>query len=100
MSESVKYELKHPIEIKAEKSDKVIDTLTVLELRRPKGKHLKAMDKVLGENAKTLALIAVCAGVPVSSFDELDAEDFVALGEIVEVFFGKRQPTGATSSAI
>lgn len=98
MSEPLTHTLKYPIEIKADKSDKIIETITVIELRRPKGKQLKVMDKVQGENAKTLALIAACSGLPLSTLDEIDGEDFADLAEIVEVFFGKRQKTGATSS--
>ena len=98
MNDAVKYELKHPIEIKAERSDKVIDTITTLDLKRIQGRHLKAMDKVQGENAKTLALIASCSGLPLSTLDEIDGEDFAELAEIVAGFLGKRQPTGATSS--
>lgn len=99
MSEPFVYELKHPIEIKSAKDDTVVETLTELRLARPKGKHLKAMDKVSGEVAKTLALIAACAAVPPAQLDNLDAEDFTALGEIAEGFFGGRRETGATSSA-
>lgn len=98
MSESVVYELKHPIEVKAKDGDEVVEKITSLTLKRPKGKHLKAMDKAQGENAKVLALIAACSGQPPSVTDELDAEDFAGLAEIVESFFGGRLPTGATFS--
>lgn len=99
MSDSVVYELKHPIEIKSAKDGTVIETIARLTLRRPKGRHLKATDRVQGEAAKTLALIAACAEIPPSAADEIDLEDVTALGEIVEGFSGAPRRTGETSSA-
>lgn len=99
MSEPTVYHLKHPIEVRSAESGEVIENLTALALKRPKGKQLKAMDKAEGEVGKILALIAACSGQPPKIMDELDAEDFTALGVIVEGFFGGRLPTGATFSA-
>lgn len=98
MSNTVAYDLKHPIERRG-KDGEIIDTITRFELQRPKGKHLKATDKVQGDAAKTLALIAAAAGQPASVMDELDIEDFTELGKIVEGFTGVPPQTGVTSSA-
>lgn len=96
---TIVYDLKHPIEIKSAKDGHVIETISQFTLKRPKGKHLKATDRVQGDAAKTLALIAACAEIPPSVTDELDLEDFTALGEIVEGFSGAPRRTGETSSA-
>ncbi len=93
------YKLKHPIELRNTEGQ-VIDTITDLTLVRPKGKHLKAMDKAQGEVGQTLALIGAVANQPPTVMDLLDGEDFADLGEIVEGFFGGRRRTGKTSSAI
>jgi hypothetical protein len=96
--ESVTYVLVYPIEIKAT-DGKVLESYTSFELRRPKGKHLKATDRIAGEAAKTLALIASCVGVPAEFLDDLDIVDFTALGEIVEGFSKAPRPITETSSA-
>ncbi len=98
MSNAIEYELKHPVELRA-KDGTLIEEIRTLTLKRPKGKHLKATDRVVGDAAKTLALIAACADIPPSTADELDGEDVTALGEMVEGFLGARQRTGATFSA-
>jgi hypothetical protein len=98
MSGSVTYVLQYPFEVKAA-DGKVLESFTSFELKRPKGKHLKATDHVNGEAAKTLALIASCAGVLPEFLNELDIVDFTALGEIVEGFTKAPRPTTATSSA-
>lgn len=95
---AVVYELKHPIVIRAKESDEVLETLKTLKLARPKGKHLKKMDSAEGEVGKTLALIAALASVPPSHLNDLDGEDFAALGEIIQRFFGGRLQTLMTSS--
>lgn len=93
------YKLKHPIELRDKESGAVTETIADIVLTRPKGKHLKAMDKVQGDVAQTLALIAAVANQPPTVMDLLDAEDFAELGEIVSGFFGGRRPTGKTSTA-
>ncbi len=92
------YKLKHPIELRDKESGEVIETITQLTIQRPKGKHLKAMDKAQGDVARTLALIGAVANQPPSVMDLLDGEDFAGMSEIVEDFFGGRRPTGGTSS--
>lgn len=98
MNESIKYVLKYPFEIKAA-DGKVLESFTSFELRRPKAKHLKSTDRVAGEAAKTLALIAACVGVLPEFLDDLDIVDFTNLGEIVEGFTKAPRPTTETSSA-
>lgn len=98
MTEPIVYTLKHPIELRAADSGAITETLRELTLRRPKGKQLKAMDRAEGEVGKTLALIGACAGQPPSTMDLLDGEDFTALGEMLEDFFGGLRRTGKTSS--
>ncbi len=100
MSEPVVYPLKHPIEIKARDSEKVIETITEVTLNRPKGKHLRRLEKFKGEMTQTFALLADLTNLPPAAIDELDGEDFVILGEMIEGFFGKspRPATGGTSS--
>lgn len=98
MSESIKYVLQYPFEIKAA-DGAVLESYTSFELKRPKGKHLKATDRVAGEAAKTLALIAACVGVLPEFLDDLDIVDFTELGEIVEGFTKAPRLTGKSSSA-
>lgn len=99
MSEPIVYPLKYPVEIKSAETGEVVEKITELKLRRPKGKQLKVIDTATGEVGKTLALIAACSGQTLKIADELDGEDIVELGVIVEGFFGGRLPTGATFSA-
>lgn len=100
MSEPVVYTLKHPIEIKAKDSETVIDTITEVKLHRPKGKHLRRLDKIKGDAAQTFLLLGDLTGLSTTALDEIDGEDFVVLGEMIEGFFGKssRPETGATST--
>jgi len=91
-SGSVVYPLQYPFDIKSA-DGKILESFTSFELRRPKGKHLKATDRVTGEAAKTLALIASCADVLPEFLNELDIVDFTALGEIVEGFTKAPRPT-------
>ena len=93
--EELVHPLKHPIEIKAA-SGQVMETITELRLRRPKGKHLKATDAAKGEVGKTLALIVAIAGIPASAADEIDGEDLAAIGEVMGNFFGVSLTTGGT----
>ena len=80
-------ELKHPIEAHGE-------TVTTIELKRPKVKHLKAMDKATGDVERVAALLTELGALPPSSVDQIDAEDFAVLAEVVGGFFEKPLPTG------
>jgi len=94
MSAPLQYTLKHPLELR-NADGAVIETITVLVLRRLKGRDLKAMDGAKGQGSMVLALIAASAGVPPSTVDQLDAEDVTAAGEVVADFLGGSLPTGA-----
>lgn len=87
MSDPVVYELKHPFTMKDGKEYK---TLT---FNRPKGKHIKK----LGGNPKLEDLMGVAAkmsGVTPMVMDEMDAEDYMTISEIVGDFLGSGQETG------
>lgn len=98
MINSMNYQLKFPYEVKSSDGS-VIASYKEFNLSRPKGRHLKATDRVVGEAAKTLALIASCIGVPPEMLDDLDIVDFTVLGEIIEGFSKAPRRTGETSSA-
>lgn len=91
------YPLKESIDIR-NKDGEIVETITELKLRKPKGKILKAMDKAQGDVGKSLALIAAMAGLPPSTMDELGPSDFAELGEFIAGFFPGLLPTGRTSS--
>lgn len=94
-----KHTLKEPIEIKAEKSDGVMATITEVEVVKPKGKHFKAMGRVKTEEEKMLAFIGACTGVPPSGMDEMDIEDIAELQGVLQPFFDKFLEIGKPSSA-
>lgn len=83
--------LKHPIKANGQ----VLEEIT---LERPRVKHLKVVDGVKGEVEKTALLIGELAGIPPSGVDQLDAEDFAALAEVIGGFFGAAPKTGASSA--
>lgn len=72
--------------------------LASVTLRRLNGKDLVAIadaaDKGKGSAARVLA--CRCASIPPSTFDQLDAEDATALGEIAAGFIGGALATGET----
>lgn len=94
------YKLKYPIELRDKETGEITETITTLTMvPRAKGKHLKAMDRAVGDNAKTLALIGAVTNQPPPVIELMDAEDVIDLGEVVvERFFGGRRPIGVTSS--
>lgn len=73
--------LREPIEINGAK-------VSVLHLRRPKVRDLEAIDKVAGETAKTVALIANLAEWTPDQVRELDASDFAAASKAVAEMLG------------
>lgn len=80
--------LKHPISV----NDEQVATLTFPE--RIKLKHLKAMDAASGEVSKMAALIGGMAELPMSAVDQIDAEDFAAIGEVLGGFLGQLPAIG------
>lgn len=91
------YTLKHPITWQSKAENAAPETITHLTLQRPKAKHMKVMDKVQGDTAKLLALVAACSSRPQALVDEIDAEDLIEIGGIVEGFLGRSRPIGAMS---
>jgi len=73
--------LREPIEINGAK-------IGVLTLRRPKVRDLEAIDKIAGETAKTVALIANLSELPPETVRELDAADFAAASKAVADMLG------------
>jgi hypothetical protein len=73
--------LREPIEINGAK-------VGVLKLRRPKARDLEAIDKVSGETAKSIMLIANLAEWTPEQVRELDAADFAAASKAVAEMLG------------
>ena len=73
--------LKHPI---------IADGREVIELalRRPRVRDLERMDKVTGEMAKVVAMVADLAELSPDQVRDLDAEDFSAVAEALGDFLG------------
>ena len=80
-------QLKHPIKVEGTE----IDSLTI---RRPKVRDLKVIDQTKGEVARGIALVATLCDIPEPSVNEMDAEDFQAVSEVVGNFLGVAPPTG------
>ncbi|MCH3833877.1 phage tail assembly protein, partial [Campylobacter jejuni] len=77
------YTLLVPVDLKT-KSGEVLERITELTFRRLKGadarKVLNAKDKGTGEFVT--ALVCASAGIPPSTFDQLDAADIFKAGEL------------------
>ena len=74
-------QLREPVDINGAK-------IGVLRLRRPKVRDLEAIDKVAGETAKTVALIANLAELSPETVRDLDAADFAAASKAVADMLG------------
>ena len=87
--EPVKYALKYPVTVGTEK-------ITELTLRRPTVKELRQSG---GGNAlaASFELVARLADVPLSTIDQLDGADGVAVLEIVEDFLPSSRKTGSAA---
>lgn len=73
--------LREPVEINGAK-------VGVLKLRRPKVRDLEAIDKIQGETAKTVMLVANLAEWTPDQVRELDAADFAAASKAVAEMLG------------
>ena len=71
--------LKHPITVDGRE-------VAQFTLRRPKVRDLERMDKVSGEIAKAVTLVADLAELSPDQVRELDAEDFTAVAEVLGDF--------------
>lgn len=82
----LKYQLKYPIKW----DDKEV---IEVEIRRPKGKHLKK----LGGNMNMNSIMGIAANVSdytPAFFDELDGADYIGVSEVIGDFLGDGQETG------
>ena len=73
------------------------EIITELVLRRPKFKHLRAMDSTEGDIAKAQALLAAVSGRAPKELDEMDQDDMGVCSAVLAFFSKKRPPTGARS---
>lgn len=85
-----KLNLRHPVKLGDE-------TITSLELRRPTAGDLRVMDERKGDISKQIALTARLTALPEKTIEQLDAADFVELGEVLAGLLGKSPATGGTS---
>jgi hypothetical protein len=76
---SVTYQLKYPVTLDGE-------TFTELTLRRPKFRDIARSQKVKGELDQIATMLSDLAEVSPKVVNELDAEDFTAIGEIIGNF--------------
>ncbi len=75
-------QLKHPLTISGA-------TVSSLSLRRPKVRDLEAMERAGDKDiAKSINLMANLSEQTPDTIRELDAEDFMALSEVVSGFLG------------
>ena len=80
------YQLKVPI---------VFGSLTISELKfkKPKLKHLRALDGIDGNMGIIAVLVEKLAGLTPLEVDELDPADFEGIAEIVKSFLPNAQVT-------
>lgn len=83
--------LKHPITADGRE-------VAELTLRRPKVRDLERMDKVAGEMAKAVTLVADLAEITPDQVRELDAEDFSQVAEALDDFLEGGRPTSGKPS--
>jgi hypothetical protein len=92
-TQDVKYTLKHPITLGSE-------TITEVTIGRVKAKHMRALPMKAGAGQKldaTVDFIAKVLGEFTKVVDEMDAEDFTEISNIVGERMGSGQPTGPTA---
>lgn len=93
---TVKIKLKFPIKWSVgPEGEKLIEEI---EFRRPKGKHIKKLNKDVDMDT----LIKIAAKVAVEDltpafFDELDGVDYIAVTEVIGDFLDDGRETGRTS---
>ena len=78
-------------------------TVTDVQVRRPKVKHLRAMERDTKEAASQIdqgvAMAALLTELPIEVIDEMDAVDFASVSEVIAGFLppGPAPATGAAS---
>jgi hypothetical protein len=78
------YTLKHPVTVDGASYDS-------LSLRRPKARDLIKARKAKDELEQMAAMVADLAEVPPKVVQELDAEDFAGVGEVIGRFLPSAQ---------
>ncbi len=69
------------------------EEISVIKLKRPKVKHLKAMDRVQGDVSKVIEMISELANVPPSVVGEFDLDDLEKCNNFIAGFVKKPQAT-------
>ena len=100
--------LLHPIVIekKLPGSDEIVEEElkpagTPITLRRPKAKDICAFDRHGdAEIAATIELIVACSGLSIIEAENLDADDFGALGNLLATSARGGPQTGNSASAV
>ena len=83
MSDTTTYTLKHPItRTKKVDSEMIEEVITEVPVRKLRPKDLRCTDAHQGEVAKSIAVIAHMTGLTISEVDNMDLEDFNALGPL------------------
>lgn len=88
-AQSVKVQLKYPIEWGQEGLVKEV------ELKRPKGKHIKGLSKDIAMG-DLFQIAAKVSGYTPAFFDELDAVDCLKISEVIGGFLEAGPETGRT----
>jgi len=68
--------------------------VTEIEFRRPKGKDLKKIKQGDYPIEETMKMASRLSDIPAPFFDELDGEDVVGIGELIDTFLPEPQKTG------
>jgi Phage tail assembly chaperone proteins, E, or 41 or 14 len=90
-------EAKNSIKLRVPLTDKEGGTITIVTLRRVKVKDIKAMEAKrieAGDFDATITLASVLSGLALETLEEMDAEDFVSLSEVVTSFLPKAPLAG------
>ena len=71
-------------------------TITELQIRRPKVRDLRTMERETEDKSTQLdqgaAMVALLTGIPEAAVEELDAADFTRASEVIAGFFEKAAP--------
>ena len=88
---SVIHKLRYPVRFGS-------DTVSELEVRRPKGKDLRFAMGQKNDADGAFSLFARLTGQTPSFFDEMDGEDIQEVTKIIEGFLGNTRKTGGNGS--
>lgn len=61
-------------------------TVATVQVQRPKGKHLRRMDRKSGQMAQALEIIGAVCDLPTIAVDEMDLADISAIQAILAPF--------------